>query len=99
MAVFGAINENPCPWHLRAVRALLVWPLHMDEEVFLDAEEDITPRRTGRKRRSTAGSTAAVKKPKTKMTTRHSPKAAGTVTANAGATKAPRSVGPPAGAD
>ena len=47
-----------------------------DEEVFLDAEEDVTPRRSGRKRRSTAGSTtpAAVKKPKTKMTTRHSPK-------------------------
>ena len=49
-----------------------------DEEVFLDAEEEITPRRTGRKRRSTAGSTtpAAVKRPKTKdkMPTKHSPK-------------------------
>ena len=28
----------------------------MEEEVFVDAEEDFTPRRSGRKRRSTAGS-------------------------------------------
>ena len=74
-------------------------PSHMDEEVFLDAEEDITPRRTGRKRRSTAGSTTAVKKPKTKMTTKHSPKAASTVPASAGASRAHRSAGSPAGAD
>lgn len=49
----------------------------MEEEVFVDAEEEVTPRRSNRKRRSTAGSTitpVTVKKPKTKMTTRHSPK-------------------------
>ena len=48
-----------------------------DDEVFLDAEEEVTPCRSGRKRRSTAGSIptpATVKKPKTKMTTKHSPK-------------------------
>ena len=50
--------------------------MEKEEEVFLDAEEEVTPRCSGRKRRSTAGSaTPAVgKKPKTKMTTRHSPK-------------------------
>ena len=31
----------------------------MEEEVFVDAEEEVTPRRTGRKRRSTAGSVSA----------------------------------------
>ena len=49
----------------------------MEEEVFLDAEEEVAPRRSGRKRRSTAGSCVtpvAVKKPKTKMPMRHSPK-------------------------
>ena len=38
-----------------------------DNEVFLDAEEEITPRRTGRKRRSTAGNsvgTSGLKKPR-----------------------------------
>ena len=48
-----------------------------EEEVFIDAEEEITPRRTGRKRRSTAGSSVppgAGKKPKTKMPLGHSPK-------------------------
>ena len=34
----------------------------MEEEVFVDAEEEVTPRRTGRKRRSTAGSVSAVGK-------------------------------------
>ena len=48
-----------------------------DEEVFLDAEEEVTPRRSGRKRRSTAGSTPnQVKRHKSKMPTRHSPKGA-----------------------
>ena len=49
----------------------------MEEEVFVNAEEEVTPRRTGRKRRSTAGSastSSVVKKPKTRMPTRHSPK-------------------------
>ena len=49
-----------------------------DEEVFLDAEEEVTPCRSGRKRRSTAGSVTptVVKRPKTKdkMPTKHSPK-------------------------
>ena len=67
------------------------------EEVFLDAEEDITPRRSGRKRRSTAGSStpAVIKRPKTKerekMPTRHSPKADGK--ANAGQPQAQASSG------
>ena len=51
--------------------------MERDEEIFVDAEEEVTPRRTGRKRRSTAGSSVpptVVKKPKTKMPTRHSPR-------------------------
>ena len=50
--------------------------MERDDEVFLDAEEEeVTQRRSGRKRRSTAGSSlepAAAKKPK--MPTRHSPR-------------------------
>ena len=34
------------------------------DEVFLDAQEEVTPRRTTRKRRSTAGSTTSCKKPR-----------------------------------
>ena len=47
----------------------------MEEEVFLDAKEEVTPRRSNRKRRSTAGSCTTPgtgKRPK--MPTRHSPK-------------------------
>ena len=43
------------------------------EEVFLDAEEDLTPRRSTRKRRSTAGSCSTVKKLKAGMPTERSP--------------------------
>ena len=74
----------------------------MEDEVFVDAEEEITPRRSGRKRRSTAGDTvAAVKKPKTKMATRHSPKAprpqGGVTNPTPGVSRAP--LGPDADAD
>ena len=50
--------------------------MEREDEVFVDAEEEVNHRRSGRKRRSTAGSVtpAAGKKPKNKMTTRHSPK-------------------------
>ena len=51
--------------------------MEREEEVFLEAEEEVTPRRSGRKRRSTAGSTplATTKKPRsTKMPTERSPK-------------------------
>ena len=44
----------------------LILTTFMDDEVFLDAEEEIAPRRSGRKRRSTAGNTpsATGKKPR-----------------------------------
>ena len=52
--------------------------MERDDEVFLDAEEEFTPRRSGRKRRSTAGNSPAVatatKKPRaSKMPTERSP--------------------------
>ena len=47
--------------------------MEKEDEVFLDAEEDFAPRRSGRKRRSTAGSTPSFNK-KAKMPTRHSPR-------------------------
>ena len=36
--------------------------MEREDEVFVDAEEEITPRRSGRKRRSTAGSVPAASK-------------------------------------
>ena len=55
--------------------------MEKDDEVFLDAEEEVNPRRSGRKRRSTAGSCTTApcvgKKQKTTMPTRHSPKRTG----------------------
>ena len=36
----------------------------VEEEVFVDAEEEVTPRRSSRKRRSTAGSCCSTKRPK-----------------------------------
>ena len=52
--------------------------MEKEDEVFLDAQEEVTPRRSGRKRRSTTGSSSiapvAVKKSKTKMPTQRSPK-------------------------
>ena len=50
----------------------------MEEEVFLDAEEEITPRRSNRKRRSTAGNGSATctkkSRPAKTMPTERSPK-------------------------
>ena len=46
-----------------------------ENEVFVDAEEEVTPRRSGRKRRSTAGSSSTIKKLKAgSMPTQRSPK-------------------------
>ena len=52
--------------------------MEREDEVFLDAEEEFTPRRSGRKRRSTAGNSpaaaAVTKKPRAgKMPTERSP--------------------------
>ena len=44
-----------------------------DDNVFLDAKEEITPRRSGRKRRSTAGSTLTPAEPKKARPTKRMP--------------------------
>ena len=43
--------------------------MERDDEVFMDAEEDFTPRRSGRKRRSTAGSVSVASSKKSRPAT------------------------------
>lgn len=43
--------------------------MEKEEEVFVDAKEEVTPRRSGRKKRSTAGSASAASCKKSRPTT------------------------------